>query len=322
MKKIILAVLIVASTLQAKDAKGSKDHPLFSRYPGFYIKEYKQVEYDKAEVITGLYDQTNDKCITTKFEGKVTNIEYSNNKKNNDASVFQMFKNYEQALKKKDANILFSCRNETCFTKKSIINGVFLGSYIRNKRSLFKGLFGDVKDYFGIITAKIPQKNGAPSIVSFVISENKSGNYKYILESIIEPKTIDSDKIGIGTVSDVEKKMNKEGKIALKGIYFDFDKSTIKPKSKETLDTIAQYLKKHQNQNFYIVGHTDNQGSYEHNMKLSQNRSKAVKEYLKKDKTISNKLHDVGIGPISPVMSNTTKEGREKNRRVELVLMQ
>lgn len=321
MKKIVLISLTIISIVYAKDAKGSKDHSLFNRYPGFYIKGYKQLEYDEAKVIIGVYDRHKNEAGLKTVEGKVTNITYKNLPQTTDTSVFQMYKNFENALKKQDASILFSCRNESCVPKgENSVHGVHLGNWIRNKRGLFKGLFGDVKKEFGIITAEIPQKDGLPIVVSFVMSE-ATGSDRYILETVIEPKALDNEKIGIGSVSDVEKKMDKEGKVSLEGIYFDFDKATIKPESKETLDVISQYLKKHKAQNFYIVGHTDNKGTYKHNMQLSNHRAKAVEKYLKSISNIPNKLQSVGIGSISPIASNGSEEGRKKNRRVELVLM-
>lgn len=321
-KSILFFVVIVMGCLEAKDVKDSKDHELFSRYPGFYIKDYKVLEYDEAQVIIGKFDHHKNKALTKAVEGKVTNIDYQVIKREEDTSLFQLYKNYEKALKKHDAKVIFSCRDQSCFVdEKGAINGVFLTNWIHESVSLFKGLYGDVRDNLGVITAEIPREEKEPVTVSFVMSTAKVNGDKRVLVSIIEPKDMDTDKIGIGTVSDVEKKVAQEGKVTLEGIYFDFDKAVIKVESKETLAVISEYLRKHSKESFYIVGHTDNKGSYGHNMELSKKRANAVYTYLKTKSKVKNKLQAIGIGPISPVVSNDSEEGREKNRRVELVLM-
>lgn len=323
MKKLILFFIVTGlACIEAKDVRDSKDHALFSRYPGFYIKEYKELEYDEAQVIIGKFTHKNNNAPTKTLEGKVTNIGYEIIKRHDDISLFQLYKNYEEALKKHHAKIIFSCRDKSCFVdEKGAINGVFMMNWIHDSSSLYKGLYGNVRDNFGVITAEIPGHDEMPIIVSLVMSTGEGAGDRSVLVSIIEPKDIDIGKIGIGTVSDVEKKVAKEGKVTLEGIYFDFDKAVIKAKSKETLDVISEYLSQNVTQSFYIVGHTDNRGSYLHNMELSKKRANAVYTYLKTKSKVKNKLQAIGIGPISPVLSNSTEEGREKNRRVELVLM-
>ena len=70
----------------------------------------------------------------------------------------------------------------------------------------------------------------------------------------------------------------------------------------------------------YVVGHTDNVGGFDYNMKLSQQRAEAVvKELVSKYKITSDRLKAHGVGPLAPVTSNETDDGKAKNRRVELV---
>jgi len=74
------------------------------------------------------------------------------------------------------------------------------------------------------------------------------------------------------------------------------------------------------NLKIYVVGHTDNVGSFEHNIKLSKDRADSVvKELVSKYSINASRLQAFGVGPTSPAASNQTEEGREKNRRVELV---
>lgn len=72
--------------------------------------------------------------------------------------------------------------------------------------------------------------------------------------------------------------------------------------------------------NLYVVGHTDSVGEISYNMKLSQTRAEAVvKALVTKYRVTQNRLKSYGVGPLAPVASNETEEGRALNRRVELV---
>jgi len=110
------------------------------------------------------------------------------------------------------------------------------------------------------------------------------------------------------------------GHIALYGIYFDTSKSEVKPESKPALEEIAKLLKQDPGLKLKVVGHTDGTGSQENNMKLSQTRGEAVVKALVTQHSIAaSRLKGYGVGPLAPVASNDTEDGRAKNRRVELV---
>jgi OOP family OmpA-OmpF porin len=114
--------------------------------------------------------------------------------------------------------------------------------------------------------------------------------------------------------------INAQGRVALYGIYFDFDKSEVKPESDPTLKETSKLLSENPKLNLYVVGHTDNVGDYNYNMKLSQARADAVvKMLVSKYNVDKNRLTSAGVGPLAPLTSNDTEEGKAKNRRVELI---
>ena len=114
--------------------------------------------------------------------------------------------------------------------------------------------------------------------------------------------------------------ISASGRVAIYGIYFDFDKADLKPESKPTLDEIAKLLNELPELELVVVGHTDNVGSLDHNMALSKQRAAAVAAALVQDYGIpAQRLTSWGIGYLSPVASNQTDDGRALNRRVELV---
>ncbi len=114
--------------------------------------------------------------------------------------------------------------------------------------------------------------------------------------------------------------LKSTGHIALYGIYFDTNKSEVKPESKPALAEIAKLLAQNPGMNLKVVGHTDMTGSMESNMKLSQARGEAVVQALVSQHGVAaSRLKGHGVGPLAPVATNDTDEGRAKNRRVELV---
>jgi len=114
--------------------------------------------------------------------------------------------------------------------------------------------------------------------------------------------------------------LKSTGHIALYGIYFDTNKSEVKSESKPALEEIAKLLKQDTGLKLKVVGHTDMTGSMDTNMKLSQARGEAVVLALVGQHGIAaSRLKGHGVGPLAPVASNDTDEGRAKNRRVELV---
>jgi len=105
------------------------------------------------------------------------------------------------------------------------------------------------------------------------------------------------------------------------GIYFDLDSYAIKPESEPTLQAIADMLKASSSLRVYVVGHTDMTGQLDYNMELSLKRAQSVVDALVNHGIAAGRLKAQGVGPLCPVSTNSTEEGRKLNRRVELVEM-
>ena len=100
--------------------------------------------------------------------------------------------------------------------------------------------------------------------------------------------------------------------------FFDFDKAVLKPAGKAKLDDLVSKVKGINLEVIIAVGHTDSVGSDAYNQKLSVRRSEAVKAYLVSKGIEKNRVYTEGKGEKQPVADNKTKEGRAKNRRVEI----
>ena len=122
------------------------------------------------------------------------------------------------------------------------------------------------------------------------------------------------------SAAEMAEGIERNGHIAIHAIYFDTGKATIKPESTPALEEIAKLLKANTSLKLIVVGHTDNVGALEMNMKLSADRAAAVAAALGGTYSIEpSRLRAHGVGPLAPVASNRTEEGRAKNRRVDLV---
>ncbi len=111
--------------------------------------------------------------------------------------------------------------------------------------------------------------------------------------------------------------VNPGSKVVLRNVFFDFNSATLKPESYAELNRLAQILKQYPGIVVEISGHTDNIGSFQYNMKLSQKRAEAVVEYLIAQGVPPESLVAKGYGPTKPIAPNDTEEGRALNRRVE-----
>jgi outer membrane protein OmpA-like peptidoglycan-associated protein len=144
-----------------------------------------------------------------------------------------------------------------------------------------------------------------------------SSNGSYTIH-LIEKQAMNQDVVA--DANSLANSIKESGKVAVYGIYFDTGESVLKPESQPTLQEITKLLKADPNLKLYVVGHTDNTGIFDENMKLSMDRAGAVVNALVSQFSINaSRLRACGDGPTSPVASNDTEEGKALNRRVELV---
>ncbi|MBT8400050.1 MAG: OmpA family protein [Rhodothermia bacterium] len=119
---------------------------------------------------------------------------------------------------------------------------------------------------------------------------------------------------------DLYDRLQSDGRVATQGILFDTGSDRIQPESTPTLDEIGRMLADHPDLRLAIEGHTDNVGDDAYNLELSKKRASAVVQYLVNEFGVSpDRLESEGFGETKPADANDTPEGRQNNRRVELV---
>lgn len=266
----LLLVLFAAQSGLAQneaDVKGSLDHPLFTRMPGYYISDYNVKEFDKfiSSYLSGQDEN---------WEGKVTRLAYYIRTGAKQASMLQIARNYENAVKE--------------------IGGKILANEGR------------------VIEGKIEKDRGVTYV--HVEAFNDGRNYDVI---IVETGAMKQEVVA--DAAALSASIAATGKVAVYGIYFDTGKSVVKPESTPALEEIVKLMKQNGSLALYVVGHTDNVGALDYNLKLSTDRADAVVKALIGRGIVASRLKGAGVGPYCPVASNRTEEGKAKNRRVELV---
>lgn len=119
---------------------------------------------------------------------------------------------------------------------------------------------------------------------------------------------------------DLYDRLARDGRVATQGIYFATDSDRLRPESTPTLEEIGAMLKQHPGLRLRIEGHTDAEGEAAYNKALSERRAASVKAHLVKQSGIdAARLEAAGFGESRPAADNATPEGRQANRRVELV---
>jgi len=184
----------------------------------------------------------------------------------------------------------------------------------RNVQEALKKIGGKVlfDDNFNKTSTIVVKKDGRETWI-----EVRSYNPMYRL-TIVEKQAMEQEMVA--NAEALGNGINTAGHVSVYGIYFDTGKSEIKPESDAAISEIAKLLQNNPTLKLYVVGHTDNVGSFDSNLKLSLDRADAVVKALTgKYGIAAARLSPHGVASLSPVTSNDTEDGRAKNRRVELV---
>ena len=296
MKKTIVVAaaicLCIAIPAQAQeDAAGCKDYPLFTRFPNMLLVGCDSKQFDLRGFPTGPVG-SNLETKAVEVEGPVYWLKYELKEGVTSPSGLQIMRNFENATTKAGGSI----------------EGRYPGWCKANYDPERMPNMGNGCTSFAL-TMKFLQ--GAKEIWAFLQAEEGGANY---LLMISEREAMKQD-IGVTEIVD---KLSTDGFIALY-INFDTGKATIKAESAATLDTAAAALKQAAAIRVEVSGHTDNVGTPEANLKLSQDRAQAVAAALVERGVKADRLTAKGYGQTAPIADNRTEDGRAKNRRVELV---
>lgn len=301
MKRIVIAALALMSAslllAQQQDAQGSKDHPLISRYPGSVISDYSANAFDEYTLPLGKIEDGKF-AKSQHLEGKLTRIHYEIPEHR---SPLEVTRNYQQAFERAGFQILFSCSGgEQC-------GGGTVGNV---------GWCGGCSPRH--LSAKLSRPEG-DVYVSYHIEQDNPNTQAWVQLDVIEMKPMEAGLVTVDAAA-LAGDITRTGHASVYGIYFDTGKADVKPESDAALKEIAKLMQQNSTLKLHVVGHTDNVGQLVSNMDLSRRRADAVVTALSTKYNIASaRLDAEGVGPLAPVASNDSEDGRAKNRRVELV---
>jgi OOP family OmpA-OmpF porin len=187
---------------------------------------------------------------------------------------------------------------------------------IRNYENAIKKAGGTVlKEYLNWSEAYLKLARSDGNFWIFVDVSNQGAYYEL---TIVEEAPMEQEVVA--DPNALAKDIDRTGHVAVYGIYFDTDSYTIKENSTPTIKAIADMLTANTSLDVFVIGHTDMTGTLEHNMELSTKRAESVMNALIDKYAIEPARLDArGVGPLCPVGTNKTEQGRKLNRRVELV---
>jgi len=323
-KRLALVTMMMVFTLgvsvHAEDINGIQEHGLISRYPGQDIR-WQQIEnYMPFRVPVGPVSGYRQIGEWIETQGRVTRTFYRY--EGTDHSYSEFYLNYLEALKTQNFEILAEGisgdRRGSEVGSRTWSEVYFIANPATKPGAV--GTFFSGTSSSGGAGAIVARKERAAGTVYVVIGvEQHASNYVGALVDIIEVEAAETGLVVVDPEA-IGADLKEYGRVVLDGIVFDFDRATLKPASDEALTAIAKFLTDNPDMTFFVVGHTDSVGTLTYNTKLSSDRAAAVVDALRTRFNIApNRLEPHGIGPLSPVFSNTADAGKEKNRRVELV---
>lgn len=312
---ISLGVIAMSASAFAADVKGSRDHSLLPRYEGSEIIRYDQQAFTDYRLATapikkpGGKDKNPEAVLA--LEGKFTQISY---KMPEGRAALEVFRNYEQAIKKAGFETLFTCEREACGGRNFSLAIAGEPLYM---------LFGDQQADQRYIAARLKRAEGDVYASLYVIMHRSGGgplkDRTLALIEISEVKPMEERMVVVDS-SAMQRDIIAQGRVAVHGILFDFDKDTMRSDSKPQIEEIAKLLNEQPNMKVLIVGHTDSKGALDYNRDLSYRRARSIVETLSRDHgVVASRLTPLGVGMAAPMATNRTEEGRALNRRVELV---
>jgi outer membrane protein OmpA-like peptidoglycan-associated protein len=316
------------SPVISQAAEPGKDHPLVGRYEGATLKVYQKPQYDDISFVKSQIEPkfSDSFSNTLQLEGNVSFYYYDLPK---GRSLLEVQRNYEESLKAKGLEMLFSCStaNGSCFTDSAEKDAIYFARAIgKTTRWPAFGLTGGVTTTcegrsVRYMLARREADSGTTHVNIVLCEDNPEFFPHHAFVAVVESKAMDTGKIAFLDASAMQKSLEATGRVNLYGIYFDTDKDTIKPESKPTLDEIAKLMKASPQLRLQVVGHTDSTGGDAHNKDLSNRRAASVMRALTQSGIDASRFASRGAGAAEPVAPNDNEAGRAKNRRVELVKM-
>lgn len=320
MIELLAAMSLAAATFT--DADGCEDHPAISRYPGMELSWCDKENFIPFRVPLGPVTGYRTIGEWEDTEGRLTRNFYAYN--GTDRTHSEVWKNISDAVKEAGFEVLAEGFFPESNVKGDVGGRGWQDVYFRTNP--WKSNGGPVNTMAagtsttGGSGAVVAMKERADDTLYVVINvEQHSASAIGMLVDVMETKAAETGLM-VANAEAMGEDIAELGRTVIEGLMFAHDDAALLPESEPALSEAAKLLKAMPDKAFYVVGHTDATGTYAYNMKLSSDRAMSVREALVERFGIApGRLVAAGVGPLSPVFTNSSEGGRSKNRRVELV---
>ena len=220
----------------------------------------------------------------------------------------------------------FEIPNEIRPYAVTYLKGTVMETKTKKRLGAFFQLY-DLETNTLLVESNSDIKNGTfmlclPSGKNYMLNVSRDGYLFYSENFALENKKREASSLKPFLIDVFLQPMEKGSITVLRNVFFETDKYVLKPESKTELDKLVDFLIKNPKIKIELRGHTDNQGSEEHNLELSKNRAKSVLDYLVTHKIDTKRLSYNGYGFSLPIATNDTPEGRYLNRRTEFKILE
>jgi len=298
MKRILLPALMLISSAALAD------WVFINPYPGSKTVTQESKKGQKLSLPEAPIDSSGKPGRALELEGRVGRLVWKNPK---GKTTQELYDSYAQQLSKGGFKPLWACAGKEC---GAAMNVVLLGKVPASADAHY-ALAQLVRRDRGDVFAAVQVVQDETTLLLVEVSATPEQK-----ESITREATVAASKVTQPAMSDA---LAKEGHVALGDILYKTGEVSLRPEASSVVKEIANLLKKDPPLRLYVVGHTDSQGKYKDNLTVSKKRAVWLVKELTKQGVAAGRLQSDGVGPLAPVATNDTDEGRQRNRRVELV---
>ncbi len=321
----VLATAIAGPATAQRAIEGATAHPSVPTPQGSYITRDEFVDYAEIDFPAGPLVRGEDQP-TLSVAGAHTRQEFTID--GYEVAPLRLYQSYLQYFEGEGFEIVFSG-----------IGGELTGGG-RSVDFLARGIYAATPSTASEAVYILAQRPDGSEVIALSVFDRQ--NNRRIMVNVVEveemetldlfaapvaeapEETLEEEIVALPaqTGEELQTGLVSDGRVVVNAILFAFDSDEVLPDSARALETVAGLMTDNPGLRLLVVGHTDGVGSFDYNLRLSLDRASSVVSWLSERHGIAaDRLRPAGAGPMSPITTNRTEQGRALNRRVELVEM-
>lgn len=286
----------------------SPDNP-FMTIEGAEVSRYREADFDLVHLPVKPIPEWKDVEVGSEVmgvEGAVRRYRYRTPE---NISAYHLRSTLKDELERQGYSLLFECAEASgC--------GSDFRRYVKKHDDR---VLGEVSGFVGDPAYAVTAKKRTDSSERYVFTVVRDDG-DFVHQVLVQARAEAPEIISVADSAVLGRAIEDAGQAVVRGILFELDSASIKSQSEPALRAVADLLSERDALEVFVVGHTDSSGTLDHNMTLSRRRAEAVTQFLVDKLGIDReRLEPRGLGPLAPVASNATEDGRAANRRVAIV---